>query len=99
LHAETALGTGRMTSTFECSKKWGDYHGGHQITDTSVSSIQASSIWATTPAQTQPTKINIESVQISSRCRLINPKSATGSYPFSENISAPRRCSFRFAMA
>ncbi|MGU5607431.1 hypothetical protein, partial [Aeromonas hydrophila] len=24
-HAETALGTGRMTSTFECSKKWGDY--------------------------------------------------------------------------
>ncbi|WP_270834526.1 hypothetical protein, partial [Aeromonas sp. QDB07] len=25
LHAETALGTGRMTSTFECSKKWGDY--------------------------------------------------------------------------
>ncbi|MGL6599072.1 hypothetical protein ACSZOB_15475, partial [Aeromonas veronii] len=26
LHAETALGTGRMTSTFECSKKWGDYH-------------------------------------------------------------------------
>uniref|UniRef100_UPI003D1B8B3D phage tail tip fiber protein n=1 Tax=Aeromonas hydrophila TaxID=644 RepID=UPI003D1B8B3D len=27
LHAETALGTGRMTSTFECSKKWGDYHG------------------------------------------------------------------------
>ncbi|WP_421243497.1 hypothetical protein, partial [Aeromonas enteropelogenes] len=25
-HAETALGTGRMTSTFECSKKWGDYH-------------------------------------------------------------------------
>ncbi|WP_323915636.1 hypothetical protein, partial [Aeromonas caviae] len=27
LHAETALGTGRMTSTFECSKKWGDYLG------------------------------------------------------------------------
>ncbi|MFQ2689131.1 hypothetical protein, partial [Aeromonas caviae] len=27
LHAETALGTGRMTSTFECSKKWGDYRG------------------------------------------------------------------------
>uniref|UniRef100_UPI0022E88CEB hypothetical protein n=1 Tax=Aeromonas sp. QDB20 TaxID=2989835 RepID=UPI0022E88CEB len=32
-HAETALGTGRMTSTFECSKKWGDYHTTRHVHD------------------------------------------------------------------